>query len=226
MELSRAEDAVAALNEELAFEPPETNVVTEDRLHVFLVVRKELQPLYERWSEMEAELDESGDTESFDAAKEVLGVLGDGFSTQLEILRRHAMSPAEFTWLDEVVYDEWLTAGSSAADADSRLAEATKGDLEVLEDARRRHGDSPGLQAVEERLRQRLDSLTAPRQGDLESIPEATSELLWAHRDQITELVLDRSSPYLDLLKGGTGEVRVNVSDEGTQVDVGDPADP
>jgi len=220
MELSRAESAVSALNEELAFEPPTSKLVPEDRLTVFLEVREEIKPLYERWSQIEAQIEESGDPDSLDNAKEVLGVLGDGFTSQLEVLRRHRMSPAEYTWLDKLIYGKWLAGGNGEESADRRLVHSTQEDLEFMEQIRRRHGDSSGLRAIEERLRGRLESLEEPHKPEMQDLPEETGELLWRNHDRITALVLDRSSPYLDLLEGGSGDIRVNLSDDGTTVDV------
>ena len=107
VEMARSDDAVQALNQELPFSPPADGRVDEERLLVFLAVRRELLSLYERWDETVATIDEGQGGDSWEDATVVLEETRRVFRAQVELLREHRMSPAEFRWLEERVYDTW-----------------------------------------------------------------------------------------------------------------------
>jgi hypothetical protein len=195
LELARSEGAIEALQEELPFAPPPGGLVDEERLLVFLEIRRMLVPQYERWSDTRRKVErEMG--ESWQGAKMILGVTRDVFRAQIDILRGKGMSPAEFLWLETRVYDEWHAEverllGKGAPEVSRRLRETTVEDLDVLEALQQRHGRTRGLQAMERHLRERLQRLEGEAQPRISSVLEANDRLFWEHHREIDALALD-----------------------------------
>lgn len=195
LELARSDGAIEALTEELPFQPPPGDLVDEGRLLVFLKVRRDLVPHYERWSETRRTVErEIG--ESWQGAKEILGVTRDVFRAQVDILRGHGMSPAEFLWLEIRIYDEWHTGverllGRGASGISRRLYETTVEDLGFLDEQQQRHGRTPGLRAMERHLQERLQRLESAERPRIPGVAEANDRLFWEHREEIASLELD-----------------------------------
>jgi hypothetical protein len=215
MEMAQLEKKMQQLNESFPFEAPADGLISEDRLESFLGIRRELRPLYQQWSETERSL--RGKDESWEDAKEVLGVLGSVFSSQIELLRRHEMSQAEFRWLEELVYDTWLphVRGRRAGEpleAERALREVTTADLQALAKLELRYGHLPVIGEMRARLQERLAGLDATASPAVPEVSQATGELLWAHREEIAALDLEEYSELHAPLRNE--DVRVVIGDE------------
>lgn len=191
MDLTKFEDRLAALNDEFPFEPPADGVVPEDRFAAFLAIRRALAPTYREWDELERELDREDRPEDWRAAKEVLGKVQDVFRLQAETLRLHRMSPAEFNWIEDLVYHVWHDAAADAvasAGGAERLREATAADLELLGELQRRYGASEAGRRFTAHLERRLAEIEDPGPPHVDGVADATSAMFWAHRDELAEL--------------------------------------
>ena len=223
VDLSKSEEELAALDRELAFAPPADGRIADDRLEAFLAVRHDLLPCYQRWTETTKRVEQNkGD--SWQAAKEVLGVTREVFTAQNTALQSHRMSPAEFRWLEEQVYDGWLDRQTAltAADADRRLRQATEEDLRYVVELQARHGNSPALEKLARRLDERLRALPPAAQAAADEGPNG--QLLRLHHDDIAALRLaEFSELHTRLRQGRRHGVTVRLGEEprnnGVQLD-------
>ncbi len=213
--IGQAEKQMTALNQDLPFAPSPENLISEDRLLVFFEIREELEPHYQKWSEAESQIDGKQNP----SLQEIGGILAqteDVLGAQVDILRHHGMSGAEFRWLETRIYSEWLAAfeRQGIEDCDPaitrRLNELTEDDLDFLAELRGRHGGSAALQEVQQRLRERLAVLNAPFRPEVPGIPEETGQLLFEHQERIVALKLGQYELHARLRKSG-----------GLQVDIG-----
>jgi|GEM_PF-2553573 len=211
-DLARTEEALKSLDRELPFTPPADGVVSEERLRVFLDIRRELIPHYQRWEVLSRELEGRGDTQSWSAAKEVLAAVRDVLEAQVALLRGHGMSGAEFRWLERQVYDGWFEK-LGASEADRLLRQSTEEDLLFVTELGARHGRSKALTEMEGRLQARLDDLASPSTADATGSPN--SALLEHHRVEIAELDLSRYAEMHARLRQPPGEdFTVHLGDE------------
>jgi len=204
VEISRAEESLAELNADLPFSEPDDGVVPEDRLAVFLEIRRTLLPRYQEWQHMEREL-EKGTQEDWDTAMGVLAAIQEVMSLQMETLSTHEMSPAEFVWIEDQIYLTWLPHVEDAVRAVAArdaLRDATTEDLEVLAELERQHGTSAASLSFGNRLRQRLEELGSSNAPKVEGVAEATSELFWVHRHDLDNLNLASYSELHKFLRG------------------------
>lgn len=191
--LARAEEEMAALDRDLPFTPPADGVIPEERLGVFLKIRRELVPHYQQWESLRRELERTGDSQGWQATKEALAAVSDVLGMQTTLLRRHGMSGTEFRWLERRVYDGWYEQ-LGASDAEVRLRRATDEDLRFLAEVGARHGRSAALAEVQRHLEARLEALDSSQAAKASGEPN--SALLERHREEIAELEL---SEYQDL---------------------------
>lgn len=223
MDLAGAEDAIAALDEELPFSPPADGLVSEERLEDFLAVRRELEPRYREWEQLVREV-EDRNAESLAEAKRVLEATRSVFAAQVDTLRARAMSPTEFRWLEEMVYHHWLEGIDDAVDPPgliSRVRELTAEDLAFLDQLEHNHGTSPAVRAMRERLQAREEGLESSPPPSVEGVAEANAELFWRHRAAIEALRLDGySSLHSALRQGSADRIQVRVGDEGSNTKV------
>lgn len=186
--MTRIEDRMQELDQQLAFEPPEDGAVDEDRLEAFLAVRLEVLPALRQWTETVQAIDRKGE-ESWEDAAEVLGITRELLDLQLTTLREHQMSPSEFKWLDDLVYESWLealeAAGVQGGAVRTALLEAARGDLDFVRQLEAEDGRSRALARLESRLEERVSELESPRSPEVEGVPEETRDLLWRHREEI-----------------------------------------
>jgi hypothetical protein len=192
VELARSEGALEDLDAEFPFDPPSGDAeVTEGRLLEFLAVRRELRPLYAEWQNTVKVVErEHGD--SWRGAKVVLAETRDTMTGQIAALRDAQMSPSEFLWLEDIVYQRWRNPQDDAEHRARRevVRELTEEDLNMVSGLERRHGSSPALRELRSRLD---DRLAATEDGGPVSVPgisPETQELFWHHREQIDELDL------------------------------------
>ena len=214
-DLARSEESVASLNRELPFTPPADGRVSEERLAVFLALRRDLLVPYQRWAALRDDLEKT-QPESLAGAKLALGAVRDVFADQDRLLRRHAMSPAELGWLESRVYDDWLAALEQGDDwGNPKLAERLAGwleeDLAAVAEARRRHGGGAALDQVEAHLRRRQEELAGRRPPALESVPAANEELFLRHLDAIRELDLTDHAELHSRLTSAPGTFNVGI---------------
>lgn len=209
IDLARAEGRLEKLDERFPFTPPEDRGITEDRLEAFLGIRADLQPRYEAWQSLIEEVEKTGE-ESWDTAREVIVATRDVIIAQIESLERNQMSKAEFRWLEQQVYDEWLDRGT-AGPAQAQLLEATQDDLGFLEQLEREIGPGRAVAEMRARLERRLEELRGPR-------PEVgpNDALLETHRERIAALRLDRyREVHENMVRGGSDGVRIEIGGDG-----------
>ncbi len=195
-DMARAEKELAALDAQLPWQEPADGRIAADRLTVFLAVRRDLAPHYQRWEEKRREVEGRPEPEGWQAAKEILAAAGQVLAAQTATLRQHGMSRAEFRWLELEVYDGWPHARAAAvsADADRRLRSLTEDDLRFVAGLAAEHGPSPALAAVGRRLEQRLAAL--PPETAAPATDDPDQALLAARGEEIAALDF---SAYQDL---------------------------
>jgi hypothetical protein len=212
MEISRAEDTLSELNDELPFTPPDGGLVPENRFTVFLEIRRALLPRYQEWQHMERDL-EKGTQEDWSTAMDVLAAVQEVMSLQVETLRTHGMSPAEFVWIEDQIYNTWLPHVADAVRAVAArdaLREATTEDLEILAELERQHGTSAASLSFGNHLRQRLAEIGESNAPEVEGIAAEASELFWAHRQELDDLDLGSYSELHTFIRGGDN-VEINI---------------
>jgi hypothetical protein len=214
MEMARSEDRIAALNQELPFSRAADGTVAEDRFMVFLAVRRDLLPRYREWQDMERRLERQGE-EDWETAKEVLSAIRGVINLQIETLRDHGMSPAEFVWIEDLVYLTWrdgIAPNLESSAVTDRLRQTTSADLEVLAELERAHGSSRATRRFAEHLKRRLEGLDTPELPAIDGVSDASSKLFWTHRDEIGELDLAAYSELHSIIRG-TESVEIKVGE-------------
>jgi hypothetical protein len=217
-ELAASEKAMAALDEEFPFEPPESGIVPEERLTLFLEIGDELRVEYTRWQGLVNEL-EGRRAQSWQEAKEAVAATRDVHRTQREALRVHGMSPAELVWLEDVVASWWRQIEPRLGDADrpavtERLRRAREGDLHLVAELVRRYGPSPALEEMERHLEESLASLDSSTVPEVEGVPPENQRLFWRHRAQIAPIQDALHNPLHQMIRE-QGRLRLTVDGEG-----------
>jgi len=217
IQLTKSEDAIKELNAELPFSPPEDGLAGEDRLLVFLEVRRQLIPHYEEWQAVEKQIERSGQ-EDFEAAGQALGKLTEVFDAQVDTLRALGMSAVEFRWYEFEVYDGWLDQveaaelSGTALASTSEIREMTSEDLQFVDQLRSRHGSSAALTAVRQRLADRLAGVDNPAAPEFDGIALENSMLYWQHREAIAELKLNQYQSMHTRLREGSKGVNIKIN--------------
>jgi len=212
VEMAKSEDAFEALDEEFSFTPVDGDaVVGEERLLEFLAIRRELEPLYTSWRDAVERIEEELG-ESWMGAKEAVTSTRDVISGQISVLRTNRMSPVEFRWLERIIYRRWLPAVGEqglpiGTDEVRALAVA---DIDFVVELERRYGESPALDAVKERLEERLTATGGSGGPAVSGIAPATLALLWQHRDEIARLDLERYELHQVLGRGMSSGIQIN----------------
>ena len=227
VELARSDNAIEALNQELPFVAPSDGLVSEERLEVFLAVRRGLIPHYENWQETVDKVEKEQGESSWEGAKEVLEETREVFRAQVELLKESRMSPAEFRWLEDEVYGNWWAAVTDQGNGESpesvlNRKNQTSSDLELLDDLVERHGSSPLADEMKEHLAQRLAVLENPTLTDLEGVPDENEELFRARWEEISSLDLKKHSLHARLRDE---DVRIHLDETGTTVEAGEEAE-
>ena len=217
MQLTKLDEAMNELDAALTFTPPDNGLASEERLLVFLEVRRQLLPHYEKWMAIEKQVERSGQ-EDFQTAGHVLGSVTDVFDAQIDTLRELGMSPTEFRWYEFAVYDGWLdeveliqATGSSLAHT-GEISDMIRGDLAFVDQQITRHGSSPALSAVRERLAARLDATDNPPALEIDGVAPENSALFWGHREAIAQLKLDQHNDIHSRLRNGSDGVHININ--------------
>lgn len=217
IQLTKSENAIKELNAELPFSPPEDGLAGEDRLLIFLEVRRRLIPHYEEWQAVEKQIERSAQ-EDFETVGQALGTVTEVFDAQVNTLRTLEMSPAEFRWYEFEVYDGWLdkveTAelSGTALTSTSEIRVMTTEDLEFVDQLRSRHGSSAALTAVRERLADRLAGVDNPPAPEFDGVKKENSTLFWSHREVIAELKLNQYQSLHTRLREGSKGVNININ--------------
>lgn len=96
-----------SLNEQYPFQEPENGVITEEQLQRFIEVKKEFaQTVKDHQAELQAMENSELEGESgFREFRQTLKVLADIRRDFLEALKKHHMSPKEYRFLTEQVYE-------------------------------------------------------------------------------------------------------------------------
>jgi len=216
VDIAQSEERLTALNDEIPFAEPAHGAISDERFTVFLDIRRDLLPRYLEWQAIERQL-EQGDPEDWETGMEVLKAIQGVMAMQIETLRIHAMSPAEFIWIENSTYISWaeevqdVIEGSAVTE---KLRETTVSDRQALADLERRYGSSRTTKEFATVLDARLESLENPGAPMVEGVPEANSTLFWAHRDEIVELDLARFSELHDIIRGNNN---VNIDIHGDE---------
>lgn len=216
VDIAQSEERLTALNDEIPFHQPPDGVISEERFSVFLGIRRDLLPRYLEWQAIEREL-EKGDPEDWGTAMEVLDAIRDVMAMQIETLRNHGMSPAEFIWIEDSTYVNWAEKIDEMIEASAiteRIRETTVSDLDELTDLQRRYGESRATREFAARLEARLESLDNVDAPPLDGVPDENASLFWTNRQEIVELDLVRFSELHDIIRGNN---TVNIKIEGDE---------
>ena len=222
-EMAKAEERLAALNDEFPYDQSAEALVTEERLTAFLDVRRSLKPKYEAWDAMVREMESK--EESWNTAKVVIAQTSEVITAQIDLLRAASMSQIEFREMEIEIYERWLSAVTAAEGLalDPAMRTFTEDDLAFVAKLRAQHGESAPLEAMERRLRQRLDAVTLVGPPAVDGVPEANAALYWDHLDVIRDLDLSDSDLHSALRDGRTGEVNIQLGSENdTTIVIGD----
>jgi hypothetical protein len=202
--LFRADRELEGVAQELPFTPPQDDLASPEQLARFLAVRRAFQQPYEAWSEVVRRA-EAAEKAGWSETREVLTATSDTMRFQIETLRAHRMSPAEFLWLEGLIYRTWLP-GTRARVRDQAAADLARSDLEFLADVERRHGRSAALREVRGRFEERLHQADGPSAPAPE---DPNHRLFWEHRDEIEVLDLG-DHPIHARLRGGDIEIKLD----------------
>lgn len=110
---------IEALDKKIPYEEPSDGIIPEDRLLVFLEVRKATKPAadrYDAWMKAH-EGNESGD---FKEARDVIRLTRDVMQAFRSALEAQKMSPREYAWLDRKVRDALSQSGSGSTSETER----------------------------------------------------------------------------------------------------------
>lgn len=218
VDIAQSEERLAELNTEMPFEEPSDGAVPADRLAVFIEIRRNLLPQYKQWQDIERELERNGE-EDWESAVEVLTAIQSVMGVQIETLRNHGMSPAEFVWIEDLVYRTWADGAEDAVStsaANEALRETTEADKETLAELERRYGRSKSMTEFAAHLDRRLNSLEHPEPPVVDGVSPETSALLWAHREELRSLDLAAYSELHGILRGGN-DVNIEIHGEDEQ---------
>ncbi len=216
VDIAQSEERLAALNTEMPFEKSADGTVADDRFSVFLDIRRDLLPRYLEWQSLERDLEEHGG-EDWESAMEVLTAIQGVMTLQIETLQAHGMSPAEFSWIENLSYVRWTETVEDALEASAvteKLRETTVADKEAMVGLERRFGSSRATREFVTRLDQRLQTLDNPGPPAVEGVSEETSLLFWEHRDELADLDLAAYSELHGILRGNNS-VNINIDGEG-----------
>lgn len=212
-DMARNEKALERLDAEFPFTPLEGEAeVTEERLLQFLAVSRELKPLYVSWQDA-VDVVEREHGESWVGAKLILTATRDVMNGQMRALRDARMSPEEFLWLENLVYQHARSrrGGAELRTREQVIRELTEEDLEIVAGLERRYGTSPALTEFRSQLDERMAMTETADPASIPGISAATQQLLWEYRDEIDELDLAGYELHETLKRGG-----------GTTITVGD----
>jgi hypothetical protein len=215
VDIAKSEDRLQQLNAELPFNEPTSRTIDRDRFSVFLAIRRDLLPQYLRWQHIERELERQGQ-EDWQSAMEVLEAVQTIMNLQIDTLRAHGMSPAEFLWIEDIVYGEWSDAVDDLIETEA-LRQAVRGaaaeSLELVESLEARYGSSAALREMRAHLEEDLDEIEQSSTPVVEGVPSETSKLLWDHRDEIAKLDLASYSELHRILRGSENvEIKIDGS--------------
>ena len=214
VDIAQSEERLKALNDEISFEGPADGIISDERFTVFLGIRRDLLPRYLEWQAIERQL-EQGDPEDWEAGMEILKAIQGVMTMQIETLRNHGMSPAEFIWIEDSIYVSWAENVADVIEGTAiieKLRETTVSDQQTLIDLQRRYGSSRTTKEFAAVLDARLESLDNPAAPMIDGVPEANCALFWDHRNEIIELDLARFSELHDIIRGNNN---VNINIEG-----------
>jgi len=215
VEIAQSEERLAALNTEIPFDEPADGTVGDDRLSVFLAIRRDLLPRYLEWQAIERQL-EQHNQEDWESAMEVLAAIQGVMTLQIETLRAHGMSPAEFIWIEDLAYVTWAERIEDIIEESAvteKVRETTATDMDALAGLENRYGSSRATREFGALLERRLQSLDNPDPPSVEGVSDATSSLLWAHREELVDLDLAQYSELHDFLRGNN-TVNLNIDSE------------
>lgn len=216
VDIAQSEERLANLNADMPFEEPAGGQIGEDRLMVFLNIRRDLLPEYKQWQDIERQLEKDGQ-EDWESAMEVLSAIQSVMAVQIATLEEHGMSPAEFVWIEDLAYDTWLEQVEeqiSTNAAGELLRETTEGDKAMLDELESRYGASRTTKEFSTYLDQRLHTLDHPEPPVIQGLPQATSTLLWDHREELEDLHLAQYSELHGILRGNNN-ININIDGEG-----------
>ncbi len=203
-DIAQSEERLQALNDEIPFDEPADGMISIERFTVFLDIRRDLLPRYLEWQAIERQL-EAGDPEDWETGIEVLKAIQSVMTMQIETLRTHGMSPAEFIWIEDSTYLGWADGAADVIEGSAtteKLRATTVSDQQTLADLERRHGSSRTTREFAAVLEARLETLDNPGPPMIEGVPDANCTLFWDHRNEIVELDFARFSELHDILRG------------------------
>jgi hypothetical protein len=155
-----------------AWRDPPSPVLSADELERFLDLRRELRGLDQRATAMRRRGPEGEPPRLEDVPTIVEGV-GGLVTERLAAFRHHDITPAQYDYVERLVYGSWLRSLQEAGEDPAARDRAAR---EVEEAARRE-----GVPAVQARLRQVAADLRARVPAAPAGVPEDVHRLLLAH---------------------------------------------
>jgi len=181
-EMKRAEAEVKDLAREHPWQAPASPTLSAEQLERFLTVRGELQQLYEdaRFDMRDLPRDRKPDIGQVTGIVEGIGSI---VSRQSQIFVKAQMNPAEYRYVERLVYRRWRAALRRSGSYPVSLVAAAS-EIERAAETERDAAVARRLRAVAEELRSRR-----PQAPD--GIPEEIHELLLSRLADIERVSLD-----------------------------------
>lgn len=192
---------VKSLNREYEFERPSDNRISERQIQRLIAIKKDFATKVQGYEERFKELDKrsQGDP-GWKEFSETYKALGDIRRDFLKSLREHKMSPKEYAFLTEQVYQTYFTVAAKQGAEQMKTGVAQMQEMyktqmaqmqerldnEELTDEQRDAMEA-AMQSYKDALAQ-VDTNTEKLDEDYEELPEENIALLEKYRPQLEEL--------------------------------------
>lgn len=101
---------------ERAWREPAAPALAEDRLAAFLALRKDLHRLDEKGSDMRRRAPAPGERTRLEDVPAIVEGVGGLVTERFAAFRRHGITPAEYEYIEHLVYGTWLPGLAAAGD--------------------------------------------------------------------------------------------------------------
>lgn len=192
---------VKSLNRDYEFERPQDNHITEEQVTRFIAIKQEFVERVKRHQDRFEELEQRAeDSAGWKEVAETYKILGDIRRDFLKSLRENEMSPREYAFLTEQIYQAYFTSAATTGveqmQAGLAQAQQTYGEQlarmkeqlqqEDLSDEQRQAITS-GMETYKSALEQAKTSATEMEQ-EIEALPKENIALLDKYRTELEEV--------------------------------------
>ncbi len=212
------QEDIASLNDDYEFDRPEDNRISEGRLRTYISIKEGIAGRIEQYKQRFEEIEQrTKDGSGWDEVADAYKALGDIRTDFLKSLRNHKMSPKEYGFLTEQVYqtyfvsaatqaaDQYSSAISSAKPQVAAQMEQLKAQLQnqALSDEQRK-SLKQGIENYKAAMQQAQQGV-AEMQQKYEDLPQENRELLDKYRDQL-EVLKTAGWEFWGLVLSGGGQ--------------------